>query len=354
MKCASCPANVERHSGPSILAESDGALRASPLFSRRDTLAATLASHALARALCALALLSACNSDPATVSDASVSDAAVVPEDTAPWSCPRVRPAVPATVPRCNGSAALCDRRFDQVAYATTHNAMSSEERAFASPNQRFSITRQLRDGVRGLMLDVHPWRDETWLCHGTCLAGAQRHVEGLCEIAQFLDANPAEVVTLIYESYVPGASVVADFRSVGLDEDAFTQRAGDAWPTLGEMVRGRRRLVVLTDRDDDAAPWYMNVWTYAQENPFAARVPADLSCASGRGRSTNALFILNHFLTAPLASPELAAMVNGSAMITEHARRCEQERMRMSNFVTVDFYDIGDVLPVVTALNAR
>ncbi len=322
-----------------------------------------MSPYSLARGLCALFALAACSTPPSPSVDAATPDAAVdvvdvvdapPPEDAAPWRCPRARPAVPATVPRCNGSAALCDRRFDQVAYATTHNAMASEERAFASPNQRFSITRQLRDGVRGLMLDVHPWRDEAWLCHGTCLAGAQRHVEGLCEVAQFLDANPTDVVTLIYESYVPGAAVVADLRAVGLDEDAFTQGAGDAWPTLGELVRGRRRLVVLTDRDDDAAPWYMNVWRYAQENPYAAATPAGLTCAQNRGRSTNALFILNHFLTAPLASPELAAMVNGAAALTDHARRCEQERMRMANFVTVDFYDIGDALAVVTALNAR
>lgn len=313
------------------------------------------------RGLGALFALSACSTAPTPAVDGATSDAAVdgvvdvqPPDDVAPWRCPRARPAVPATVSRCNGSAALCDRRFDQVAYATTHNAMSSEERAFASPNQRFSITRQLRDGVRGLMLDVHPWRDEAWLCHGTCLAGSQRHVEGLCEVAQFLDANPTDVVTIIYESYVPGAAVVADLRAVGLDEDAYAQRAGDPWPTLGELVRGRRRLVVLTDRDDDAAPWYMNVWRYAQENPYAATTPAGLNCAQNRGASTNALFILNHFLTAPLASPELAAMVNGAAALTDHARRCETERMRAANFVTVDFYDVGDVLSVVTALNAR
>ncbi len=301
--------------------------------------------------------LAACSSDPAVTPDASAPDAstdAPTFKDAADAGarCARSRPTPPSAPTVCNGGA-LCDRRFDQVAYPTTHNAMSSEERGFASPNQRFSITRQLSDGVRGLMLDVHPRYDEAWLCHGTCLAGSQRHVEGLCEIAQFLDAHPSDVVTLIYESYVPGAAVVADLTAVGLDADAVTQRAGDPWPTLGAMVRSGRRLVVLTDRADGAAPWYMDVWAHAQENPFAALTPGDLSCVEGRGRSTNALFILNHFLTNPLASPELARMVNFNPALIDHARRCQQTRMRTANFVTVDFYDLGDLMPAVASLNA-
>lgn len=303
------------------------------------------------------ALVAACGSTPTPATDASTEAAVDVSVDASPvadagFRCPRARPAPPASLTVCNGGA-LCDRRFDQVAYATAHNAMSSEERGFASPNQRFSITRQLRDGVRGLMLDVHPWNAETWLCHGTCLAGAQRHVEGLCEVAQFLDANPAEVVTIIYESYVSGSDVVADLRAVGLDADAVSQPAGAPWPTLGELVRGGRRLVVFTDRDDDAASWYHDVWAYAQENPYAARTPAELSCAQNRGSSANALFILNHFLTAPLASPELARMVNFNPALLDHARRCQRERMRFPNFVTVDFHDLGDLMPTVAALNA-
>lgn len=305
-------------------------------------------------ALLAAFSLCACSSDPAVTPDASTPDASTDAPTLkdAGFHCARNRPAALMNPTECNGGA-LCDRRFDQVAYPTTHNAMSSEERGFASPNQRFSITRQLSDGVRGLMLDVHPWHDETWLCHGTCLAGSQRHVEGLCEIAQFLDAHPAEVVTLIYESYVPAVDVVRDLTAVGLDADAVTQRAGDPWPTLGAMVRSGRRLVVLTDRAETAAPWYMDVWTHAQENPFAALTPGDLSCVEGRGRSTNALFILNHFLTNPLASPELARMVNFNPALIDHARRCQQTRMRAANFVTVDFYDIGDLMPAVSSLNA-
>ncbi len=311
------------------------------------------------RALALLAALSTACSDPAPGASDATLDAAVdasadapVKPDAPAFSCPRVRPATPPATRVCNGSAAVCARRFDEVSWLTSHNAMSSEARSFASPNQHETITAQLQRGVRGLMLDVHPWHDDVWLCHGTCLAGAQRHVEGLCEVAQFLDANPTEVVTIIYESYVPGASVVADLRAVGLDADAHTQRAGDPWPTVNAMVDANRRLVVLTDREGGAAPWYMPVWDHAQENPYEARTPADLSCAMNRGRATNPLFILNHFLTNPLASPELARTVNFNPVLRDHADRCQRERMRRANFVTLDFVDLGDGLAVTRALN--
>lgn len=67
-------------------------------------------------------------------------------------------PAVAAAAPtRCNGSAALCDRRLDQVVLAGTHNSYAAADQpGWYFPNQRRTITRQLDDGIRALLLDVH------------------------------------------------------------------------------------------------------------------------------------------------------------------------------------------------------
>jgi len=37
---------------------------------------------------------------------------------------------------------------------------------------------------------------------------------------------------------------------------------------------------------------------------------------------------------------------------LIDHVRRCQQESGKLANFVTVDFYDIGDLFATVTALN--
>ncbi len=300
-----------------------------------------------------LLALAACSPAPAAPDAAldAPTDLAPAPDAPAPWRCLRDR-RPPAPAAACNGAAALCARRYDQVAYATTHNAMSSEEDRFASPNQTHGLTRQLRDGVRGLMLDAHPYNGDLWLCHGICQAGRRRLAEGLCDIGRYLDEDPGAVVTILFESYLDAAQMEAAFREAELLDDLHVQPAGAPWPTLGALTASGRRLVVLSDRGGGERPWLHDMWRWAQENPFAATRPSDLDCRAGRGRAGNPLFILNHFLTAPLASPELARMVNFNPLLADHAARCARERAAVPNFVTVDFYELGDLLAVVRARN--
>ena len=104
---------------------------------------------------------------------------------------------------RCNGAAALCERRYDEVAYVTTHNAMSNRAAGWLGPNQNFGIARQLEDGVRGLMLDVHDHEGSPYLAHGSVQFGKLPLVDGLREVRRFLDHERSEVVTIIFESYV-------------------------------------------------------------------------------------------------------------------------------------------------------
>ena len=93
---------------------------------------------------------------------------------------------------KCNGHEALCDRRYDQIAHPMTHNAMSNAAGNWVAPNQNFGITRQLEDGVRGLMLDTYEEEGQLLLCHSVCFFGSQPLVEGLEEIEAFL-AQEAE-----------------------------------------------------------------------------------------------------------------------------------------------------------------
>lgn len=253
----------------------------------------------------------------------------------------------------CNGAASLCDRRYDQVAYATTHNAFSVDAEGFGAPNQSRSMRRQLDDGVRALMLDVYSNLGRTFLCHGTCALGRRLLADGLCDITRFLDENPNEVVSIIFESYVPAADVERAFIESELIERVRPQQAGTPWPTLRAMIDADQRVVVFTDRDGGARPWYLNVWAHAWETPFSARTPTDLeTCAMNRGDRANPLFIFNHFLTNPLASRELAQMVNFNPLLIDRARRCQRETSAMPNFITVDYYDIGDALSVTRTLN--
>lgn len=257
--------------------------------------------------------------------------------------------------PKCNGHEELCARRFEEVAFPITHNAMSNAEARWSIPNQRFGITRQLDDGIRGLMLDTYEEDGELLLCHVLCGLGKQPLVDGLGEIKAFLDANPREVMSIIFENYITQAQTADAFDETGLIDFVYAHEVDAPWPTLAELIDADTRLIVFQEKLPQAAelPWLMNIWDHAQETDFSFAAPEDFDCSPNRGDPANQLFLLNHFLTTAVGGdPDLAAMVNYDPLFIERARQCEEERNALPNFVAVDFYDIGDLFAVVDALN--
>jgi hypothetical protein len=254
----------------------------------------------------------------------------------------------------CNGAAHLCDRRLDEVAYVTTHNAYSTQEEGYIGPNQTFSMRQQLADGVRGLMLDTYDNGEfETSLCHSTCRFGERSLESGLRDIADFLAARPANVVTLILESYISGAQFQTALRAAGLADRVWVPQGDGALPTLRELIDADTQLVVLTNRDAGAFPGYLDVWSLAWDTDWNNQELADFDCGVLRGSTDNPLFILNHFLTDPVANTFLAGMANKDPVLSDRVAQCEQEAGQMPNYIAVDFYEIGSVFEVVDALNA-
>ena len=262
---------------------------------------------------------------------------------------------VPDVVPdrACNGSPLLCGRRFDEVAYACTHNAFANEADVFWPPNHFHTMTRQLDDGVRGLMLDLHYDDDGIpSLCHGDCFFGQRPLVDGLTELRVFLDANPGAVITLLLENYIDHEDIKAAMDASGLLELAFAHPPGTPWPTLGETIDAGNRVVVLGPDGGADHPWLLYTWTEAFETTWDNDVPEDLNCEITRGSPDNPLFNLNHFVSNPLPEPCQAATVNFNPFFLDRVMDCWEETGHIPNFVTVDFYSVGDVLAVVDALN--
>jgi len=252
----------------------------------------------------------------------------------------------------CNGSPLLCKKRFDEVVFPTTHNAFASTADGFFPPNQTRSLEQQLTDGVRGLMLDVYLDGGEIKLCHVTCLLGSKLLLDGLKLIAAYLKANSRAVLTIIFESYVEAPRLREAFAQAGLLPQLHAQPIGQPWPTLQQMIDTDRRLVVLTDRGGGTYPWYHDVWQHAWDTPFHAENPEELGCELGRGTAGSPLFILNHFLTAPVAMQSSAKKVNHNPFFAKRAKGCRDQHQQLPNFVTVDFYEIGDLFAVTRELN--
>ena len=255
----------------------------------------------------------------------------------------------------CNGSVSYCSRRYNELSFPTSHNAMSNEKDGWIGPNQRHPIKKQLFDGIRALMIDTH--YDDTdgthvpSLCHGSCQYGSIPLLAVLQTIEHFLRCNEEQVLTLIIEAYVSPEDTKSVFETAGLISYMYKHNRGGTWPTLQELIDKNQRLLVLSD-DGGVDDWYMNIWDHAFETPFSAGKPDDLVCTKNRGELSNSLFILNHFLTTLVGFESLAEQVNHNPFFIERARLCQNQFNHIPNFPTVDFYNIGDLFKVSESLN--
>jgi hypothetical protein len=292
----------------------------------------------------------------------------------------------PGPLRRCNGYAALCDRPYDQVVQAATHNAMSSSDAVLVWPEHDGNIRAQLEAGIRTLLIDTKYWQgiddpsqlstfeqvlpadvadllfaalgqrleahDGTYLCHSRCAYGAIPLRQALGTVHEFLAANPDDVVTLIIQNGITAADTEAAFVDAGLEEFLYDGDPADGWPTLGELVDRGQRLVVIAERDGPPPDWYHDGRDLITDTPFAVASPADFTCDRRRGDPDAPLFLMNHWISRPVPDRADAAIVNQRAYIVDRARACEEATGRLPTFIAVDFYSLGDVVGAVERLN--
>jgi hypothetical protein len=308
--------------------------------------------------------------------------------------------AGPAALPQsCNGASALCNRAVNEVVFPGAHNAMSSADVAdWMFPHHEHGLLRQLQDGVRALLIDVHygiptggrvktdldhelggreqlekavgpegtaaamrirdrlvGGRDADrgiYFCHGFCELGAYEVTPALRAMRQFLVQNPGEVVILVIEDYVTPQDLERAFVESGL-VDLVYQGGTARWPTLHELIATSQRLLVFSESGRPGVPWLYPAFESMQETPYTFHAPAEMGCNPNRGGTQGALFQLNHWIeTSPTPRPSNAAVVNAYDFLLARARRCQKERGHLPNIIAVDFYSTGDLFRVARTLN--
>jgi len=165
------------------------------------------------------------------------------------------------------------------------------------------------------------------------------------------MEAHPQEVLLLTFEMYASSERVVAAFEEAGMADRAHTLTQ-DSFPTLGALVEADQRLLVFTSDGGGSPAWYHGMWEWWWDNPYAAEVVDDFSCARYRGSEDNPLMAINHFLTDPISLESLAEVANQAPVLEDHITDCMAAAGRRPNQVLVDFYSIGDLFEVVAALN--
>ena len=155
----------------------------------------------------------------------------------------------------------------------------------------------------------------------------------------------------LFIEPYVPVEETEKALDATGLLEQAAELRVDEPLPTLGQLIRANTRLIVLSEVDGGARPWYLPGFEFAQDTPLGAERPRELSCARFRGDADSPLLLLNHWIDTFPPSPSRNRRIAGS-FLAQRVRRCERERGLLSNLLAVDFYERSGVIDVARRLN--
>jgi len=307
-----------------------------------------------------------------------------------------------ATEAECNESAALCSRHLDEAVFPGTHNSFAaSNEPGWHFASQRYGMQRQLRDGVRAMLLDVHfGIRDGSrplvltdfaaqgsernkvatqvppaalraatrlvgsaglgsnggtprlYLCHTLCELGAEpldRELEG---VRRFLQDRPRQVLILIVEDYVPPAAIESAFDQAGLKPYLATLSAHRPLPTVGGLIASGHRLLVFAEEKGGSPSWYMPAFEFIQDTPLGAIHPGQLSCKLYRGSERSPLLLINHWIPPFPPSPRLNAEIGRAPFLRGRVERCLKDRGRRGAIVAVDFYDRTSVVAVARKLN--
>jgi hypothetical protein len=302
----------------------------------------------------------------------------------------------------CNGTHALCERRLSEVVFAGTHNSFAaSEQPGWHFANQRYGISRQLDDGIRAFLIDVHfgvrekangrvrtdltaegsdrnkvskqlpkialtladslagrvglgklGGQPQLYLCHTLCELGAEPLKQELEVIRRFLEAHPHQVVIVIVEDYVPPAAIDAAFTSAGLGRYLATLDRGEPLPTLGQLIADGHRLVVFAEEQGGTPSWYMPAFSFMQDTPLGAVRPDQLSCARYRGEQGSPLLLINHWIPPFPPSATSNAVIGAAPFLRNRTQRCRSDTHAKGAIIAVDFYERTSVVAVAKALN--
>jgi hypothetical protein len=303
----------------------------------------------------------------------------------------------------CNGYAQLCNRRLDQVVFAGTHNSMSAADSPrWLIPNQGHAVGQQLEDGIRLFKISTHyaeqdssgevhtdiaaagkelnrvaakldpgarqalqrlsrslsgapvSGKRDIWLCHSLCELGATRMVDFLGTINRFLAVNPNQVIILFDEDYVREADLQSAFRRAGLLDRLASLAPGRPLPTLAELIRARRNVLVFAQKHPSGRfSWNADAFaSWIQDTPLGARKPSQFTCKLSRGKPRSPLLMLNNWadIFPPRVSPNLPLLTR--SFLLARARQCVTQRGKLPNLILTDYYDRGDVIGAVAELN--
>lgn len=283
----------------------------------------------------------------------------------------------------CNRHNVLCTRRYNNVSFATLHNAYAVSCSGFLFYNQHKSIDLALVSGARAFMLDiVATSSSEIYLCHGSCSLGMANISDVLDTFGYFMQKNPREVVTLIWEIH---DSKIIDKRDVKrlwhnmvtksrISKFIFTPNfvfhlrfpinyyAHEyIWPTLQDMIDSNERVVIFSDKYVSMHPyespkWDMFLYWFVLQTKWNIlfssdlQKPCSLTGTSERNTAVNSkkMLIVNNFAK----DDSIMQYIHNKIRYADSITKCASNLNLNPVFPAVDFWDVSNIFNDVDVLN--
>uniref|UniRef100_A0A1D1ZCP2 PI-PLC X domain-containing protein At5g67130 n=1 Tax=Anthurium amnicola TaxID=1678845 RepID=A0A1D1ZCP2_9ARAE len=179
-------------------------------------------------------------------------------------------------------------------------------------------------------MLDMYDFQKDIWLCHsfgGNCynFTSFQPAINVLKEIQTFLEANPAEIITIFIEDYVKTTQGLTKvFDAAGLRKYWFPvsrmPKKGEDWPLISDMISQNQRLLVFTSSSSkEASEGIAYEWRYVVKNQYGDDGMKSGGCPSRADSSrmdsaSQSLVLMNHFPDTP--TPSEACRDNSAPLV--------------------------------------
>ncbi|KAH9475095.1 PI-PLC X domain-containing protein 1 [Psilocybe cubensis] len=279
-------------------------------------------------------------------------------------------PSRRATV--CNGHAELCDRVYSNVTFIGAHDSFAfSTDPLNLSRDQMVDVPTQLSLGVRLLQAQSHVNSQDGQLhfCHTSTV------VDYLKTVKTFLDANPNEVLTLLFTN--PEAQSVSTVWKPAFDTAGITPLAyvppsvpvkNSDWPTLGQLIDSGKRVIVFLDAGADTSavdfilPEFEMIW----ETPFSvtdASFPCSVDRIQGPLATADHSYMINHSLNKNIlpigngvivSDPIDAPTTNSVTSILANVANCVplSGANRNPQFLLLDWVNVGQGLQAANMLN--
>lgn len=277
--------------------------------------------------------------------------------------------------------------RYNEVCFLTAHNAHAAHPYGYLYAQQSWKIEDQLKNGVRGLMLDTYSVHKtnlteerkppttkdvdnfEIMLWHGATGRNLKMKFASVLEIIRnFLNKNKKEIITIQLENHAPNYLIDAIIERTNISNLVLQPIDWDSkqkgWPTLQWMINNNKRLVIFNSSPSNSSQlsskYTYYQWIHTIENQYGQldiKKAAKERSESKRRYLTKDLYTMNYFgtITSPLKYPK--ANEEGIRELLVYSLKNGLQgkfKNRYPNFIALDYVNKGDAIKLVNTINRQ